>query len=193
MTRHDDRPLLVLVRHARPLIDPRRPAATWDLHPAAGPDVAQLAEAIRPLGVDGVASSLEPKAQATAAILAERLGLPLTIEDAFREQSSEGLPWLGDEAFRAAVAEHFARPQEAVLGTESSADAARRFAAGVDRARADFRRPVVVTHGRVLCGYLAQTLGIAPLPLWSGLRLPDALLVDLAAGTVEAFGDRKEK
>jgi broad specificity phosphatase PhoE len=175
---------IVLVRHARPVIDPDRPGRTWSLAGDAREDVLRLAEAIRPLGCDGVVASPEPKARDTGGIIAGAFDVPCTVDDAFREQGGDAIPWLGDDAFKAAVADHFARPNEVVFGDESSADAARRFAAGVARARAAHGFPLVATHGRVMCGYLAQALGIDPRPIWSTLRLPDALVVDLEEKTV---------
>ena len=176
---------IVIVRHARPAIDPGRPAGTWELATGAGEAVERLAGALRPLGPNGVIASPEPKARATGEIIARCLGLGIAMDDAFREQGGEAIPWLDGDAFHAAVLEHFARPDAVVLGDESSAEASHRFAAAVARARARFSSPLITTHGRVLCGYLARELGIDPVPIWPALRLPDALVVDLAARTVE--------
>jgi len=147
---------------------------------AAG-EVARLADELRHLGADGVVSSSEPKAHGTAEVIARSLDLPLTANDAFREQGGGQVPYLSDEAFLAAVAEHFRRPDEVVFGSETSAQAARRLAAGIAETRQRFRCPIVVTHGRVMCGYLAVALDVDPVPIWRSLRLPDALVVDLGA------------
>jgi broad specificity phosphatase PhoE len=175
---------IILVRHARPVIVPDMPAAAWRLAPDARADVARLAEAMRAHGAGGVIASPEPKARRTAEVIAERLGLSLTTDDAFREQGGGETPFLSDADFLAAVADHFACPDDVVFGAESSTHAARRFAGGIDRARAAFSLPIVVTHGRVMCGYLATALGIDPLPVWRDLRLPDAYLIDADDGTL---------
>jgi broad specificity phosphatase PhoE len=180
-----DRKRLILVRHARSVIAPDRPASTWALANDVRQEVEELAAAMRRLGADGVVASPEPKARGTAEIIAGCLNLSLIVEPAFREQGGDRTPFLSDAAFYAAVADHFARRDEVVFGAESSAQAAQRFAAGIDPARERFGCPIVVTHGRVMCGYLARALGVDPHPIWNSLRLPDAYAVDLAAGALE--------
>ncbi|HVL26264.1 MAG TPA: histidine phosphatase family protein [Thermomicrobiales bacterium] len=175
---------VILVRHAQPVIVPDRPTSTWALADGARQEIEALAASIRDLSADGVVASPQVKAHGTGEVIAGFLGLPLESDDAFREQGGDTEPFLPDADFRAAVAAHFARPDDVVFGSESSTQAARRFAEGIDRACAAFRLPVVVTHGRVMCGYLASALGIDPLPVWRDLRLPDAYLIDLDDGTL---------
>ncbi len=174
---------IILVRHARPVIDPEVPAASWALAGDAAGAVARLAERLRDLGGDGVVTSPEPKARGTAGIIARCLDLPLAVDEALREQDAGNVPYLSNEAFLAAVEEHFRRRDEIVFGAESSAQAARRFASGVEAAQGRFRCPIVVTHGRVLCAYLVDAIGVDPVPLWRSLRLPDAFVVDLELRT----------
>jgi broad specificity phosphatase PhoE len=176
---------VILVRHARPVIAPDRPASTWALADDVRREVEDLAGAIRRHGADGVVASPEAKARGTAEIMATRLDLPLILDAAFREQGGDRVPFLDDEAFYAAVAEHFERSNEVVFGEESSAQAAQRFAAGVDQAHGRFARPIVVTHGRAMCAWVARALGVDPLPIWRALRLPDAFVVDVSEGTLE--------
>ena len=182
---HDDVTKVVLVRHARPEIDPAHPAGTWTLAADAGAAVDRLASNLAGLGVDSIVTSPEPKALATGTIIARALDVPLSEDDAFREQGLDTVPWIpAPEGFVAAVRDHFARPDEAVLGDEPSATAAARFAAGVERALALHRFPIVVTHGRIMCGYLHQATGVDPMEIWPSLRMPDALVVDLDNGSI---------
>ena len=113
---------IVLVRHGRPAVDPDRPGRTWALADDAREDVLRLAAELRPFGCDGILSSPEPKARGTGEIIAGALGLPCAEDDAFREQGGDAVPWLGDDAFRLAVADHFARPDEVIFGAEASSD-----------------------------------------------------------------------
>jgi broad specificity phosphatase PhoE len=176
---------LVLVRHARPDIDPLRPAGEWPLAAGAAASVERLAASLDGLGADGVITSPEPKAAATARILSTALDLPLSEDDAFREQGGDGIPWFDDPAeFHAAVANHFARHDAVVFGAESSSMAALRFANGVERSRSMYRYPIVVTHGRVMCGYLRRATGVDPMTIWPSLQMPDALAVVRDAGTI---------
>lgn len=177
---------VVLVRHARSLADPATPAGTWGLHPDAPDTVRHLAAELATLGVDGIATSPELKTVSTARIIADTLGLPLSEDEAVREQGLDTTPWIPEpDGFRAAVADHFARKDDAVFGDESSSSAATRFAAGVERMLAAHRLPVIVTHGRVLCGYLREAIGIDPMDVWPTLRMPDAFVVDLDRKTLE--------
>lgn len=176
---------IVLVRHARPDIDPARPAGEWSLAHDAGEVVNRLAANLGGLGVDGVLSSPEPKALATARILSTALDIPLAEDDAFREQGLDSVPWIPDQdGFVAVVRDHFARPDAAVFGDEPSTMAAARFADGVERALEMHGFPIVVTHGRVMCGYLRRATGVDPMEIWPTLRMPDALVVDPGAPTI---------
>jgi broad specificity phosphatase PhoE len=186
---------VLLVRHAQPVILPDRPAGEWVLADQAAGSVRLLAKSLRGLNPDGVVASPEPKAFGTAYILAEDLGLPLGKDEALREQGRDTIPWIeGESRFRAAVANHFVRSDEAIFGSESSADAVSRFTAAVDRAWSEYRLPVVVTHGRIMCGYIGRVLDRDPMDFWVDLRMPDAFLLDSEAGTCARVevGDRAD-
>jgi broad specificity phosphatase PhoE len=175
---------VLLVRHAQPVIVPDRPAGEWVLADQASEAVRLLAKGMRGLNPDGVVASPEPKALGTAHILATGLGLPLDEDKALREQGRDSIPWIEGEAeFRAAVSDHFLRSGAVVFGDESSSDAVSRFAAAVERALAVHRFPVLVTHGRIMCGYIGRVLGRDPMDFWAELRMPDAFLLDPVAGT----------
>jgi broad specificity phosphatase PhoE len=95
------------------------------------------------------------------------------------------------EEFQAAVAEHFSRPTDVVLGAESSSAAVDRFEMAVNRARMDRRCPILVSHGRIMCGYMARAVGIDPMSIWPTLLMPDAIMLDLDTGQWCAV-DREE-
>jgi broad specificity phosphatase PhoE len=180
---------IILVRHARPVIDQLEAAHTWVLDPSEATVVSELATGLRELGPDGIVASPEPKALETGRIISRDLGIPIAIDADLREQGDGQVSWIASpEAFRAAVAEHFARPAEVVLGGESSHAAVDRFGRVVERARAGHRCPVIVTHGRIMCGYLANVLTIDPMSIWPTLSMPDALVLDLEAGQWRRIG-----
>lgn len=176
---------LLLVRHAEPHIVPERPAGTWHLNNAGRAGARGLVPCLAPERPDIVVTSREPKAQETGAIIADALGLPLREHDGLGEQGGDTVPWIESaEDFRAAVRAHFDEPSGVVLGAESADDAAARFARAVADLPPDVRCPILVSHGRIMVSYLASVLGVDAWPIWADLRLPDALAVDLDAGTM---------
>jgi broad specificity phosphatase PhoE len=155
----------------------------WVLEPSAAGRVARLAKQIQTLGGDGVVASPEPKALETGKIIADELGVSLWVDPDLREQGGEQVPWIEPvEEFQAAVAEHFSRPTDVVLGVESSSAAVDRFEMAVNRARMRRRCPVLVSHGRIICGYMARAVGIDPMSIWPTLLMPDAIMLDVDTG-----------
>lgn len=172
-------PAVVLVRHGRPVIDMDRPAGSWALDERAKGDVIALAKTMRSIDVDVVVTSPEEKALGTARLIAKELSVPLMQDESLREQGGGRVPWIEEpDAFRSAVEAHFRQPDHVVLGDESSSSAARRFAAAVEHARARYRTPAFVTHGRVMCAYLGMLLGRDPMTVWNDLQMPDAFMLD---------------
>ncbi|MFI5273406.1 MAG: histidine phosphatase family protein [Ktedonobacterales bacterium] len=166
---------LILVRHAAPRIVPEVPAAEWHLSPAGRAAAATLAsqlDAYHPL--PQIASSDESKARETAAFIAARFGMPVTLDNGLREHDRSGTPYLGTEAFAATIARFFAAPQERVFGRETADQALRRFTAAVAAhvAMARGGDVVVVTHGTVLALYVGAATGRAAFAVWRELGLP---------------------
>ncbi|HEV2072160.1 MAG TPA: histidine phosphatase family protein [Thermomicrobiales bacterium] len=158
---------ILLVRHAMTVVDAGRSSREWDLEEGAWRDVLSLAAHLGPFNVDGIITSPERKAVATAGIIATELRLPVVADPALHEQGGEAVPWIRSErVFREAVARHFAWPTGVVLGNESSDDAVKRFGAGVQRARARYRFPLLVGHGRVMSGFIARIADTEPMEVW---------------------------
>jgi broad specificity phosphatase PhoE len=165
---------LVLVRHAMPLLDPTQPARLWRL----GDEGRAAARQLRPL-IDGSApllSSDEPKAVQT---LREATGRDDVLTDAgFREVTRPDVR-TGDYRERARA---YLRG-DAEDGWEPPAQVADRFAQAIARVVGG-PPPVIGTHGLALTLWLTGVVGGDPVRRWEGLRFPDLLEVDLAAGTV---------
>ncbi len=73
-----------------------------------------------------------------------------------------------------------------VLRQESSRAAADRFGAALDdrlRVLTPDDVPVIVSHGRIMASWLASLTDTEAWEIWTALRLPDLLDVDLDAGT----------
>ena len=174
---------LHLVRHSRPVIDPAQPALAWHLSPSGSRLSVLVAERLATAEVDAVVSSVEPRAEESGRIIADRLGVPFRTAEGLEEQHRDGA-WLeSEEEFRAAVAGFFAEPDRQAFGPESADAAHARFAAALDRVTAaDSGDLAVVSHGRVISLFVARANGLEALALWNSLGLPALVTVDWPTG-----------
>jgi broad specificity phosphatase PhoE len=166
---------LILVRHAMPAFGPDVPPHEWRLRPDGVAAARRLAARL-PAGAYLVAST-EPKAWQTL-----RLAGPVSRDARFNEINRDE-PYQGDfRARREAYVAGAGHP-----GWEPRVRVAERFDAGITDhlTTAGERTLVVASHGMAMTVWLAARVGLDdPAAFWAGLRLPDALCVDLAAGTV---------
>ncbi|PUA80704.1 histidine phosphatase family protein [Nocardioides currus] len=167
---------LHLVRHGRPLVEPDRPAADWELDPAGFDDVWALRERLP--GRAAWFCSPEPKAQQTAQLLTE--GDVGIVDDLREHERAAG--WLDDFAERVEAA--FARPDEpAAPGWEPLADTRARVVPAVGRIL-DVHPDVdvvLVGHGTAWTLLAAELGGHAPdLERWRSLGMPDLITLPLA-------------
>ena len=65
---------IYLIKHAEPVVQSEVPAEQWTLSPGGIEEARGIAEAVRGSGLQAVYSSFEPKAKATALIIAEPAG-----------------------------------------------------------------------------------------------------------------------
>ncbi len=178
---------VMLVRHAEPHIDVSLPAAEWSLTPRGVARARLLATVLIDANPSLIVASPERKALETARILAGELNVPIEQDERFSEQGAEAGQFLTDYAeFRALVRHHFDHPDEIVLRQESSRAAGARFGEAIGarlEAGGSTGVPVVVSHGRIMASWLAFLTGANAWDIWTGLRLPDLLDVDVERGT----------
>lgn len=168
---------LHLVRHGRPLVDPARRAADWDLDPAGFDDVWALRERL-PSRAAWFCSP-EPKAQQTAQLLTDG---DVGIVDELREH--ERGPGLLDD-FHDRVRSAFAQPDlPAAPGWEPLATMRDRLVPAVRRildvhgGLAGDRDVVLVGHGTAWTVLAADLSGhVADLERWRSLGMPDVITV----------------
>ena len=165
---------MLLVRHSLPEVDPALPAEEWPLSEEGRRRCGPLAGRLRAYGPTAIVSSTEPKSRETADVVGAELGLEVRESAALRETARRTVPWLEAEEFRQAVRALFDRPDDVVFGEESAAEALARFSAAVDRLPGE---TVVVSHGTVISLYAAARTGRDAFAIWSGLELPDLLVV----------------
>lgn len=171
---------LVLVKHSDVDVIPGRPPRTWELSREGRRRALALADRLAVFRATRLVSSVEPKAVETAEIVAQRLGLPAITLPGLHEHERETAPFLGAEAFEAAIAWLFDEPHRAVFGEESADAAADRFTAAVGALATD-QNEIVVAHGTVIALYVSRLAGIDPYPLWQSLGLPSYVVLSRGA------------
>lgn len=164
------------MRHAMAIVDPTSPPSGWELGPAGRAAAADLARHADVGDVVAMASSPEPKAWATAAALAEKVGLDVRADDRLVEARR---PWVGD-GYR--ILAHRYLSGEEPPGWEARTEVAARVGAAVDALRADAGpgEVVVVGHGLSLTLHLEAVFGppFDAYAFWCRLAFPDAWRVD---------------
>jgi broad specificity phosphatase PhoE len=173
---------LILVKHSLPVIVPDVPANRWELSEEGRSRAARLGASLRSYYPDAIVSSPEPKAQQTAAIVADILGLTFETVDGLQEHERSDVPFIGD-SFQDAVADFFARPSFRVLGRETADQAHDRFAGALARILDPRARETlaVVSHGTVISLYVSRITALDPMPLWKALGLPSYVVLSLPA------------
>jgi broad specificity phosphatase PhoE len=182
---------LLLVRHSEPEITPGVAAREWRLSAEGRRRCGQLALALAAYAPTALVASIEPKARATAELVAARLDLAVETASGLHEHERDNAGYLAQDAFAAAMRAFFARSDELVLGRETAAQAVTRFSRAVERVLADHPTGTVaiVTHGTVLTLYVARHAGVAPYPFWRRLALPTLVTLELPAFTIAAVED----
>src|SRR5262245_18609727 len=113
-------PTLILVRHSLPEIITSLPAHQWHLSDIGRARCRVLAGKIRGYSPEIISSSVEPKAQVTAQIVAQQLGLAFCTAEGLHEHERSQEPWQGKATFERKIAEFFEYPQRLVMGTETA-------------------------------------------------------------------------
>lgn len=172
---------LVLVRHARPLVDPTTDPAYWTLSDDGMDAARRLGSRLRESAAraPAVVVSTEPKAIATAESL--ECG-PVRTDERLGEVTR---PWFDDDAsFRAAVHAYLSGEQQP--GWEPWDAATGRFDAAIDAVPDGC---IVVSHGTVMAAWLGMRLeAVDPVAFWRDLAFPDAWHVDLGTEFIQRIG-----
>ena len=174
-------PLLVLVKHAQPVLDAACPPREWDLAAEGEEQAERLADALRQYLPFQIVSSPELKARRTSDIVAATLGITAMTAEDLRELDRPVLPILshdGHEALNARVFQEFHRP---VIGRESAAAALQRFQLAVRRQLGPpfEHNVVVIAHGTVISLFVAAVNpSIDAFALWRRLRCPSYVILD---------------
>lgn len=180
---------LILVKHARPIVEPAVAPSDWRLSDEGREAAKGLAPELSKYDPFMVVASVEPKAWETAAILAQRLRVPCAAVAGLHEHERRVEEFGRDSAeFEARVRALFDRPDEVVFGVESADQARDRFLAAVQDAldwwapQAEGEREqalIVVAHGTVITLLCQAWCSVEPYPLWESLALPSYVVLSL--------------
>jgi broad specificity phosphatase PhoE len=166
---------VIFVKHSLPEIMPDKPANQWQLGEEGRKRCVGLADVLATYRPDAIVSSLEPKAEETAELIAKVLGLAnQTVEGLHEHQRDNELFDKSDVNFQDRIAHFFAHPDRLVYGRETADQAYLRFSKVVKDVLEEHHnnRVVIVTHGTVISLLLARTNQFEPFPFWKSLGLP---------------------
>jgi broad specificity phosphatase PhoE len=143
---------ILFITHPEVVIDPKVPITQWPLSEKGRARMAAFAAAPVLAKVRALYASTERKATDGAAILAERLALPVETDHALGENDRSATGYIAPPEFWEVVHAFFSRPRESVRGWERAADAQGRIVEAVRRIAHD--RPIagdiaMVSHGAV--------------------------------------------
>jgi broad specificity phosphatase PhoE len=176
-------PHLILIRHSVSQQQPGVSAHEWVLTEDGKTRCDHLAEHLREYPIDQIFSSDEPKAHLTAAIVAEKLGLPpVEIHAGLRETHRATAPYFDSAAdFQAAIQAAMLEPDKLLFGEETFAAAKHRFANTIAELIAQHPDKTIAatTHGTMMSLYLAEIAGRAVYDLWQSLKMPAYALLTL--------------
>lgn len=176
-------PKLILVRHSISNQDRSRPAHEWGLTEEGQARCQLLAERLRPYAPTRFITSIEPKAQQTAALTAATLGgLPVHPVERLHEHERHTVQWFEHvEDFQAAVRGFFDNPTQVVFGEESADACYQRYAAAVDGVGATYpdQTLALTSHGTVMALFIAQRANHDAYHLWQGFKMPAFVVLDL--------------
>lgn len=167
-------PVLILVKHALPQIDPTVPANQWRLSEEGQHCSQALAQRLAQYRLDLIFSSVEPKAIETAHIVATALEKSIEAVEGLHEHDRNSVGFLEKKKFEASVAQFFNQPGLLTFGNETANQAHHRFSRavmGIIEKYAD-KNIALITHGTVLTLFVSRLVGVEPFAFWKDLGLP---------------------
>lgn len=174
---------LILVKHGQPVISPDQPRSQWALSDEGRASAARLADKLASFEPRALIASPEPKAFETARAMAPALGLIAQPDADLAEHRADHNPFVSPAEIEALIEQALRAPERLVMGEETGASAAKRFAQAIDRAASPGAK-VIVAHGRIISFWLAARFGLDPVLFWRRLGFTSAAVVD-ARGAVE--------
>lgn len=182
---------LLLIKHARPQVDPAVSSEHWRLSDEGREKSAVLAQVLRGYDFGSIISSSEPKAVETAEILGKILAKPVRTGNDLFEHDRSNVPHMESREFISMMALFFKEPDRLVLGNETADEAYDRFGAAVDEiVSAEKGDVAIVTHGTVLALFAAHRAGQDPFAVWRRMGLPSFMALEIGTWKIVGGSDR---
>ena len=177
---------LILVKHSLPKIVENIPAREWRLSDEGRARARRLAERLIGFQPEVIVSSIEPKAQETAEIIARKYNLTMQIVEGLHEHDRSKTPYLSRGEFQTSVRQFFENSTTLVFGNETADECHTRFNQAVRFIHNYYRDKtiVVVTHGTVISLFISRLTGISDILLWNELGLPSFVLIDMQSAAL---------
>jgi broad specificity phosphatase PhoE len=170
---------LLLIKHARPEVNPDVASEEWRLGAEGCEGARRLGERLGAYGLPRLYSSREPKAVETAKIVAAATALSVVEHPGLQEHDRRNVPHMASREFISMVALFFKESGELVLGEETGDEAYERFAGAVDEVLANEPGDVgIVTHGTVISLFAHRRAGVEPFGLWRRMGLPSFIVFE---------------
>jgi broad specificity phosphatase PhoE len=149
---------LILVKHAKPVVDDRLPSHQWRLSEEGRNACPPLAEAMRGFDLTAIITSEEPKAAETGELVGAALEKPVEAAEGLHEHDRSNVPMLPTREFISTMALFFKDRDRLVIGRESAQRAAERFSKAIASVLESHPSGnlAVVTHGTVLALFAAD-------------------------------------
>ena len=172
---------LILIKHARPQQVEGVSPENWGLSPEGRESCAALAELLRPHAPATIATSTEPKAAQTAAIVGERLGVAVEPVEQLHEHDRTGVPLMATREFISLMALFFKQPARLVLGNETADAMAGRFQRAIDSILNSHAEGnvAVVSHGTAIAQFAVDHGAGDPFGLWRAMGLPSMIVFSI--------------
>jgi broad specificity phosphatase PhoE len=172
---------LILIKHAKPLVDPTKTSEQWKLSDEGRAQCDSLAPLIAAHQPAVIVSSEEPKAMETARILSEKLGISTESAVDLHEHDRSNVPHMRSGEFISNVELLFRRPDQMVLGRESAFDALDRFENAI---RSSIEKHsegniAIVSHGTVIALFVEEHSDRNGFQVWREMGLPSFVVLEL--------------
>lgn len=172
---------LILIKHASPQVQADLPPERWPLSDEGRAKCALLAEQVAAYSPAVVVSSDEMKAEESARVIAERLGVPHHVAADLHEHDRSNVPQLRSAEFISLMELLFRRPRDLVLGKETAVAALSRFESALDEVLMEHREGnvAVVSHGTVIALLLEKLGKRRGFDVWRAMKLPSFAVLSL--------------